>query len=413
VNTHVPPVKPNENIPKPFNQIHSVPLEDRQSIYAAIRKLILTPRSSLSWTAGGGKVVRTIDTQSKSVIMALLMGPDPEKIFSVTYNGEIGIWGTLTGRSLLAKDSALAGTLFSPLLPGSYPAISPDGTYIVHRGRLFDVSTGKEVSWIPKKGSSGSHLDVCTFSPDGKWLLRGDRDEGRIVAYKMTAKKTFQKEHDWDCGYAPRSLAFSPNGMWLASADHSELFNGYHCSKTVKIWDVRTGELRRELPVRTLAVAWSPDGKSMFGSSDLSVWSAETGRRIFCVGYTGDFINLFSSTYLRRYIGEETLGEKVMKAWQTPNDGFGPVTSFAPVSPDGTRLVGSDGISIVVLDARTGALLSCFEDRPRSRAQRNIRNVGPSPRSVNSVLFSPDGLHILTAEHFNGRNEIKILSPDG
>jgi hypothetical protein len=108
VNTHVPPVKPNENIPKPFNQIHSVPLEDRQSIYAAIRKLILTPRSSLSWTAGSGKVVRTIDTQSKSVIMALLMGPDPEKIFSVTYNGEIGIWGTLTGRSLLAKDSALA-----------------------------------------------------------------------------------------------------------------------------------------------------------------------------------------------------------------------------------------------------------------------------------------------------------------
>jgi WD40 repeat protein len=73
------------------------------------------------------------------------------------------------------------------------------------------------------------------------------------------------------------SVAVSPDGKWAASGAHD---------KTVKIWDIETGECRATLKGHTQtvwAVAITPNGKWIVsGSEDASVrvWAVESGREL-------------------------------------------------------------------------------------------------------------------------------------
>ena len=73
------------------------------------------------------------------------------------------------------------------------------------------------------------------------------------------------------------SVAFSPNGKTIASASHD---------RTIRLWDVNTGHLIRALEGHgsfVHAVAFSPDGNQIAsGSYDetLGLWDVSSGRRI-------------------------------------------------------------------------------------------------------------------------------------
>ena len=101
------------------------------------------------------------------------------------------------------------------------------------------------------------------FSPNGQWLASASRDttiniwdqkSGELwrtnnvdSSYTTTPLRTL-RGHSGDT----RSVAFSPNGQWLASGSRD---------KTVKIWDPNTGKLLRTLQGHkdtVSSVAFSP-----------------------------------------------------------------------------------------------------------------------------------------------------------
>lgn len=86
------------------------------------------------------------------------------------------------------------------------------------------------------------------------------------------------------------SLALSPNGQILASADSIK-------DKTIKVWDLRTGELRRTLAGHSdsvVSVAFSPDNHLLAsGSKDktIKIWDLNTGELLHTLaGHTSSVV---------------------------------------------------------------------------------------------------------------------------
>ncbi|HEX8723679.1 MAG TPA: WD40 repeat domain-containing protein, partial [Pyrinomonadaceae bacterium] len=152
------------------------------------------------------------------------------------------------------------------------------------------------------------------------------------------------------------ALAFTPDGRRLASASAER-------DNTVRLWDVRTGELLHTLAGHddwVTSVAFAPDGLRLAsGSRDrkLIIWDARTGQKL-----------------------RETRQPEMVYEME--------------FSPDSRALAEAGGGGLVrVHDARTGRLLSKF----KAHAEE-----------INEVKFSPDGSLLLTASY---DSSVKLWEP--
>lgn len=137
-------------------------------------------------------------------------------------------------------------------------AYSPDGQTLASENvdktiHLWDVATGKVRATL-NEGIRGG-LTCVAYSPDGETLA--STEGGGIVLWDLkTGKKPIHLMGRVSC------MAFSPDGKTLASAGQS---------KTITLWDVRTGKERTTLTEHTnwrvTFVAFSPDGKTLATAS--------------------------------------------------------------------------------------------------------------------------------------------------
>ena len=68
------------------------------------------------------------------------------------------------------------------------------------------------------------------------------------------------------------TLAFSPNGRWLASAFHGE---------GIRRWNAETGALQNRLEGEVMDTIFSPNGRWILSASSrktIRLWEAETGH---------------------------------------------------------------------------------------------------------------------------------------
>ncbi|MGG6297235.1 hypothetical protein ACQ4M4_22815 [Leptolyngbya sp. AN02str] len=125
-----------------------------------------------------------------------------------------------------------------------------------------------------------SQVLAIAFSPDGELLATGDVNH-EIHLWRVadgTQQLGFRLDEGWVW-----SVAFSPDGRWLASS----------ANRTVKLWDVQTGACIRTFEGycdRVFSVAFSPDGQLLAtGSEDhlIRIWNVRTGALEHCLtGHT-------------------------------------------------------------------------------------------------------------------------------
>ena len=232
-------------------------------------------------------------------------------------------------------------------------AVSPDGRWIASGGfdatvRLWDSGNPHEVRPFATErvadGGTGRPFSQVAFSPDGRYLLAGSRND--LLMWELESGDLVRRF----AGHtnAPRRVVFSPGGELVASGAHDG---------TARVWHTETGEpcwTLREGSHWIVDVDFSPDGKFLAtGGRTVMLWDVETGR----------------------------------ERWRFPV-GARSVEGMA-FTPDGRLLLAGAAFSqtaggeLIVLDAATG---------------REIHRAGGLPRMVFDIKIAPDSRSVFIAD---------------
>jgi WD40 repeat protein len=238
------------------------------------------------WNSHDGKIKQEL-IGHKDRINSIAFSHDGKLLASGSSDKTIKLWDAESGRELRTL-AGHAGEVTSV-------AFSPDGRLLASGGgvldwrsvrgsdhpadktiKLWDVSTGSEVRTL--SGSEGE-ITAVAFSPDGHTLAsasgaiqrfeRGEWIMDRVVRLWDVETGRLIRELS---GLSGTAVAFSSDGRWLASAGGD-----------VKVWEVATGAEVRTLhpPSTALDVAFSADGRWIFTTSEDSgtrVWNFQTGE---------------------------------------------------------------------------------------------------------------------------------------
>ena len=287
-----------------------------------------SPDGKLIATAGDPMQVTIWDSVSLSIRHQLNQGIrdwggdritfSPDSQYLASGLGAVNVWNVTNG--------TLQATLVAPHITShksQYRGIeslcfSPDGRMlvVVYTGDkqiviAYRIADGK-VAWtyepqltLEPQRIKGSPLltTPLVFTPDGKRVIFCTGEwSGYDVKLKWLSRILLL---DAESGEFLRSiddihmndttaLALSRDGKWVATGTSTGEKYQRTDKKThqvvtfdnndpVRIWDVETGELVRELPVhsRVWSLAFSRDGKYLFGATrNINVWNAESGKMV-------------------------------------------------------------------------------------------------------------------------------------
>jgi WD40 repeat protein len=237
------------------------------------------------------------------------------------------------------------------------------------------------------KGHVWGVNSVC-FSPDGRYALSGSWDilgslDKTLKLWDVKTGECLRTFEGHEGGVI--SVCFSPDGRYALSGSVDD---------TLKLWDVETGKCLRTFEGHkwiVCSVSFSPDGRYALSRSEdktLKLWDVKTGKclRTF-EGHKGGVISVCFSPDGRYALSgswDDTLklwDVKTGKCLRTFEGHKGGVNSVC-FSPDGRyALSGSEDKTLKLWDVETGKCLRTFEGHKDS---------------VESVCFSPDGRYALS-----------------
>jgi RNA polymerase sigma factor (sigma-70 family) len=270
--------------------------------------------SILLWDPHTGKEKRQLEIHAKEV-NKVVFSPDGKFLASSGWEDAIRLWDPATGRQVrvLTERLPLSGPIaFSPdstlLAEGHLDgtirlwdasngtekrrwqtgsqrvftlAFSPDGKTIASAAflesevRLWDVATGREKH--PTQEHRGL-VSFLRFSPDNKELISISSDR-QLLRWNLSTKAP-RRQFLWN-SEAFDPLALSPDGNILAESAR------YPPKSGVRLWDVRTSKLVRELgdhQQNVWSLAFSPDGQLLASGHReekvIHIWNVNNGKEI-------------------------------------------------------------------------------------------------------------------------------------
>ena len=200
------------------------------------------------------------------------------------------------------------------------------------------------------------------FSPNGQYLAAGDT-KGNILLRRVAdgrVIRSFTGHHAWVV-----SLAFSPDGNTLASSS---------CDCTAKLWNVATGQCLHSLnehQQEVWSLAFSPDGQTLATGCDDSnarLWSVVTGEclKVF-TGHKNEVLSVAFSLDGRELISGSQ--DSTIRFWDLKTakchrtlEGHDDGVRSLSISSDGCMLASSSNDRTVRLwNIETGECLKVFQ----------------------------------------------------
>lgn len=269
------------------------------------------------WSMGNFEELKTLQGHTSGV-STLDFSPDGKLLASGSRDRTVKLWNVETGAEVLTlKDGLSQGIYcvkFSPdgklLLVCSWEQVSY-GTGAAGFGKLFDVTTGKEIKRFdhePKPCSAGA------FSQDGKYLYLAGWNFNTRKFEIETGKEIWENNISKEPGYtAIQSLDVSSDDklVLIGSKDYQ-----------ARVIDSQTGLLKYKLGEKVAHTAginstrFTPDGKKFITASDdgfIKVWNADDGT--LQNSFRGHAAGLYSTANNGSLIVSASQ-DKTIKIWQ-------------------------------------------------------------------------------------------------
>jgi len=408
-------------------------VEETYSPAGIIESVAYSPDGKTLLFGGGEGIVSLVDVTTGDEIRRFIGHTDQVNTVAFSSDGRYAVsgagfvlgadrsvivWDVETGAPLqrfeghgLFQDMGL-NTVSSDFYGVTGVRFTPDGKSVVSSGgdgtlRLWDVQNGALVQQL--EGHQATVIAVA-YSPDGRFVASGSlvsdpmadfasviqgeeldfTGEGEIILWDAATGAFVQRF----LGHSSpvRSLAFSPDGQYLASGSETG---------EVIVWRIPTGDLLHRLEGHTSgtwSVAFSADGRRVVSgglNGELFVWDREGGqlvRRLEGAGadaLISDLVALGDRVYGRVLQDGTSLmawnvesGEQISQL-RLNQSGISAMT----LSPDGRSLLTGDSDGRLQLwDAATGERIG----------EPMIGHEGGALNLVQAVAFSPDGQFALS-----------------
>ena len=203
-------------------------------------------------------------------VMSVAFSPVENILVSGSEDSTVRLWNPVSGNQQAVCEIPMVWAVKFPP-KGNIVAAGLTDIYVY----LIDAKKRTVVATLPYQLDSVKSL---AYSPNGKWLAVSGSNNG-VVRVWNNETGTFKDLNIHDS--TVESVAFSPDSTILATAS---------LDKLVKLIDIESGQIIKILAGHeefVNSVAFSPNGKILASASDdgtVRLWYIETGRQIKQLG---------------------------------------------------------------------------------------------------------------------------------